>query len=83
MKEESVEAQLYEPKLTYARTKCDTVVSNMFAPWATTLVTQDRDQVEFVSLHTNASNHGHLKLLPIVVRHCKIYNGSTSVETAA
>ncbi|CDQ72078.1 unnamed protein product [Oncorhynchus mykiss] len=73
--------ELYEPKFTCARTKCDAIVSNMLAPWATTLVTQDLDQVEFVSLSINASNPGHVKLLPIVVRYCKIYDGSTSVET--
>lgn len=52
---------------------------NVLAPWATTLVTQDLDQLEFVSLSIDASNDGHVKLLPIVVRYCKIYDGSTSV----
>ena len=56
-------------------------MSNVLAPWATTLVTQDLDQVEFVSLSIDASNHGHVKLLPVVVRYCKIYDGNTSVET--
>uniref|UniRef100_A0AAZ3RET9 Uncharacterized protein n=1 Tax=Oncorhynchus tshawytscha TaxID=74940 RepID=A0AAZ3RET9_ONCTS len=73
--------KLYEPKFTRARTKCEAIVSNVLAPWATTLVTQDLDQVEFVSLSVDASNHGHVKLLPILVRYCKIYDGSTSVET--
>uniref|UniRef100_A0A674CR22 DUF4371 domain-containing protein n=1 Tax=Salmo trutta TaxID=8032 RepID=A0A674CR22_SALTR len=73
--------KLYEPKSTCARTKCDAIVSNVLAPWATTLVTQDLDQVECVSLSIDASNHGHVKLLPIVVRYCKIYDGSISVET--
>jgi hypothetical protein len=69
--------KLYEPKFTCARTKCDATVSNVLAPWATTVATQDLDQVEFASLYIDASNHGHVKLLPIVVR----YDGSTSVET--
>lgn len=72
--------KLYESKFTCARTKCDAIVSNVLAPWATTLVTQDLDQVEFVSLSIDASNHGHVKLLPILVRYCKIHD-STSVET--
>lgn len=29
----------------------------------------------------NSSNHGYLKLLPIIVRYCKINDGSMSVET--
>jgi hypothetical protein len=73
--------KLYEPKFTCARTKCEAIVSNVLAPWATTLVTQDLDQVEFVSLSIDESNHGLVKLLPVVVRYCKIYGGNTSVET--
>jgi hypothetical protein len=73
--------KLYEPTFTCARTKCDAIVSNVLAPWATTLVTQDLDQVEFVSLSIDTFNHGHVKLLPILVRYCQIYGGNTSVET--
>ena len=89
--------KLYEPKFTCvrtkfeaivsnvltpcARTKCEAIVSNLLAPWATILVKQDLAQVEFVSLSIDASNHGHVKLLPVVVRYCKIYGGNTSVET--
>jgi hypothetical protein len=73
--------KLYEPKFTCARTQCEAILSNVLAPWATTLVTQDLDQVEFVSLSIDGSNHGHVKLLPTVVRYFKIYDGSTSVET--
>ncbi|XP_052363746.1 uncharacterized protein LOC127923720 [Oncorhynchus keta] len=68
-------------KFTCARTKCEAIVSNVLVPWSTTLVTEDLDQVEFVSLSIDASNDGHVKLLPIVVRYCKIYDGNTSVET--
>ena len=44
------------------------------------MLTQDLEGVEFVSLSTDASNHGHVKLLPIMVRYCKV-DGSLSVET--
>ncbi len=71
--------RLYESKFTCARTKCEVIVSNVFAPWATYLATQDLDQVEYVSLSIDASNHGHVKLLPVVVRYCKIYDGSISL----
>lgn len=33
--------KLYESKFTSARTKCEVIVSNVFAPWAISLVTQD------------------------------------------
>lgn len=72
--------KLYEPKFSCARTKGDVIVRNVFAPWATTMLRQDLDQVEFVSLSIDSSNHGCVKLLPIIVRYCKIYDGSMSVE---
>lgn len=73
--------KLHEPKFSCARTKGQTIVNNVFAPWATTMVTQDLDQVEFVSLSVDSSNHGHLKLLPIMVRYCKENGGNMSIET--
>lgn len=68
--------KFYEPKLKCARTKCDAIVTNVFAPWATKLMTQD---LEYVSLSVDASNHTHTKVLHILIRYCKIFN--TSIET--
>lgn len=73
--------KLYGPKFSCARTKGDVKVRNIFAQWATTMLTQDLDQVEFVSLSTDSSNHRRVKLLPIRVRYCKICDGSMSIET--
>lgn len=67
--------KLYEPKFTCARTKCEAIVSNVFAPWATSLVTQDLEQVEYVSLSIDVSNLEHVKLT------YQIYDGSISMET--
>lgn len=67
--------------LKCARTKCEVIVRNVFAPWVTSLVTQDQEQVEYVSSSIDMSNHGHVKLLPVVVRYCKIYDWNISVET--
>ena len=52
--------KLYEPKFTCARTKCDAIVTNVFAPWAMTLLIEDLNQADFVSLSIDASNHGHI-----------------------
>lgn len=66
-------------KFTCARTKCEVIVSNVFAPWAASLVTQDLEQVQYVFLSIDVSNH--VKFLPAVIRYLKIYDGSISVET--
>ncbi|XP_053277202.1 uncharacterized protein LOC128438617 isoform X2 [Pleuronectes platessa] len=73
--------KLYEPKFSCGRTKGEAIVNNVFAPWATNMVRQDLEQVEFVSLSIDSSNHGHLKLLPLIVRYCKANDGSMSIET--
>ena len=56
----------YQQKFTCARTKCEAIVKNIFAPWALELVSQDLIKTEALSIDT--SNHGHLKLLPILAR---------------
>ena len=71
--------KLHEPKFSCARTKGQTIVNNIFATWATTIVMQDLDKVEFVSLSIDSSNHGHMRLLPIMVRYCK-NDDSMSIE---
>lgn len=68
-------------KFSCTWTKGEATVKNMFAPWATNMVTQDLDQVEFVSLSIDSSNNVHVKLLPKMVRYCKANDGSMSVET--
>ncbi|KAL7406482.1 hypothetical protein ABVT39_020149 [Epinephelus coioides] len=73
--------KLHEPKFSCAQTKGEAIVKNVFAPWATNMVTQDLDQVEFVSLSIDSSNHEHVKLLPIMVRYCKANDGNMSIET--
>lgn len=43
------------------------------------LLTEDFNQAEFVPLSVDCSNHGHIKLLPILVRYCKLQ--SACIET--
>ncbi|KAJ8415662.1 hypothetical protein AAFF_G00402190 [Aldrovandia affinis] len=71
---------MYEPKFSCRRTKCDAIVTNVLTPWANDEVKRDLDNVEFGCLSMDASNHGHLRLLPILDRYCKLYDGTTSAE---
>ena len=58
----------YQQKFTFARTKCEAIVKNVFAPWALELVSQDLMKADAIALSIDISNHGHLKLLPILAR---------------
>ena len=64
-----------QQKFTCARTKCEAIVKNIFAPWALELVSQDLIKTEAIALSIDISNHGHLKLLPILAR---FYNNESN-----
>lgn len=55
-------------KFTCSRTKCESIVANVFAPIALDQLKKDLTEAKFVTLLTDASNHGNIKTLPIVVR---------------
>lgn len=57
------------PKFTCSRTKCRAIVTNVFAPHAQQLLRKELDKCHFVSVYTDASNHGNIKLFPVLVRY--------------
>ena len=65
----------YQQKFTCARTKCEAIVKNIFAPWALEVVSQDLIKTEAIALSIDTSNHGHLKLRPILAR---FYNNESN-----
>ena len=69
----------YQQKFTCARTKCEAIVKNAFAPWALELVSQDLIKADAIALSIDKSNHGHLKLLPILARF--YYHESNEIAT--
>ena len=71
----SMICNFYQQKFTCARTKCEAIVKNIFAPWALELVSQDLIKTEATALSIDTSNHGHLKLLPILAR---FYNNESN-----
>lgn len=69
------------PKFACARTKCEAIVTNVFAPWANDELIKDLKDVQYVSLSVDTSNNRHVKLLPVLVRYFKAYEGSSCVQT--
>ena len=63
-----------DKKFSCARTKCEAIVTNVFAPWALEELTNDLKSVDFVTVSCDTSNHKNIKLLPIVVRYFQWYN---------
>lgn len=58
----------FEPKFHCARTKCEKIVSNVFAPYAIDILTNQLKKANCISILIDASNHGNIKLFPLLVR---------------
>lgn len=61
--------KLFEPKFSCARTKVEAVVVNVLAPYAESELKLDLDQVSFISVSLDFSNHKDLKMFPTLVRY--------------
>lgn len=57
------------PKFSCSRTKCQAIVTNVFAPHAMQLLRKELEKRHYVSIYTDASNHGNIKLFPVLVRY--------------
>jgi len=55
-------------KLSCARTKTEAIINNVLMLHVMTIMDEELEKTPFVSLSTDASNHGHIKLFPIVVQ---------------
>lgn len=56
------------PKISCSRTKCQAIVTNVFAPHVKQLLHKELEKCHYVSIYTDASNHGNIKLFPVLVR---------------
>lgn len=51
------------------RTKCEAIVTNVFSPFAVNEIKNEMENVKFVNIATDASNHGNVKMMPVLVRY--------------
>lgn len=56
-------------KFTCGRTKCESIVTGVFAPYVLRELQKDLAESCFVSILTDASNHGNIKMFPVLVRY--------------
>ncbi|XP_031333543.1 uncharacterized protein LOC116163646 [Photinus pyralis] len=60
---------MFEPKYSSARTKSEAIICAVFEPMAMETVQNNLNAVNFVTVCCDASNHKHIKLMPILVRY--------------
>jgi hypothetical protein len=61
--------EFFEPKFTCSRTKVEAITKHVLSPWAYEEVTEEIKKNSFVTMLIDATNHGHVKLLPILIRY--------------
>lgn len=65
----------FEQKFRCARTKSQAIVVNVLAPMATDELKEQLREAHCITLLTDASNHGSIKLFPILIRYYLPYEG--------
>ena len=60
---------LFEKKFALGRTKAQKIVQNVFSPYAVSLLEEDLKNANFVCVYYDASNHGDIKMVPVLVRY--------------
>ncbi|KAL4113194.1 hypothetical protein QTP88_016862 [Uroleucon formosanum] len=65
----------FDSKFRCARTKTETIIKNVFAPKAISDLKKHLTTATWVSISTDASNHGSQKVFPILVRYFLQYEG--------
>lgn len=56
-------------KFHCARTKCEAITNNVFAPFSKSILKEELAKRHYVCVSTDASNHGNIKMMPVVVRY--------------
>lgn len=51
-----------------ARTKCEAIIKNVFGPFFEKQLVDEMKNAMFVSIITDASNHGNIKMYPVLIR---------------
>jgi len=52
-----------------SRTKCQVIVTGVFEPYAKQMLKNELEQCHYVSIYTDASNHGSIKIFTVLVRY--------------
>ncbi|KAL4131790.1 hypothetical protein QTP88_009047 [Uroleucon formosanum] len=61
--------KLHERKFSCARTKCESIILNVLAPFAINQIIDELKAVNFATIMIDTSNHKNLKIVPILIRY--------------
>ena len=61
--------QIYNKKFTCARTKAESIVLNVLAPFAMQQICKELENMNFATIMIDTSNHKNLKIVPILIRY--------------
>lgn len=67
-------------RITCNRTKATAIISKVLAPLSINNVMMELRNVSFLSVSTDASNHGAIKLFPIIIQYFNHYEGGMSFK---
>lgn len=56
-------------KFHCGQTKCRAIAINVFAPYSRNVLKNDLAKSHYITVSTDASNHGNIKMMPVVVRY--------------
>lgn len=62
--------------ISSARTKTEAIVINVLAPLSLDCVLEDFNEINYLSISTDASNHGNQKVFPVLVQYFKKDSGN-------
>lgn len=61
--------KMFDQKFTCARTKAESIVVNVFAPFAMVQIVNELKNAKYVSVLVDGSNHKNIKLIPVMLRY--------------
>lgn len=62
-------------KFTCSQSKCRAIVANVLAPHAEEIMANELKESRFITLYTDASNHGAIKIFPVMGRYFRPLEG--------
>jgi hypothetical protein len=70
----SLQKRFADKKHSCARTMYESIVTNVYAPWALAQLKNDLKYANSVTVSCDTSNHKHMKQLPILVCYSQAYH---------
>lgn len=65
----------FQKKFSCARTKTEAIIKKVLAPFAISELKQELENVDFISIFSDASNHKDVKLFPTIIRFFSLNSG--------